>query len=361
MRNRILIALAVFGIVAGIVSSYVLSKQPPPLPPVFTPATNPYDKGIYVNGIIESYLPNGANINVYPEVSGKVTQILVSEGQAIRRGHPMIRLDDSVQAATAAQQQAQADAAHAVLSELRAQPRRETLDVAAAQAELAKANLKSASDQYEKLRRSYEVEPKSVSKDSLDNAHNAVKVAQAGLDVAQKQYVLTKAGAWEYDIRNQERQYEALSKAHAASQALLAKYTIAAPIDGVVLSVNAAVGDYVSPQGAYQTYTQGYGPVIVVGSGEKYMAVRCYVDEVLIHNLPPEAQIKATMSIRGTDVSVPLEYVRMEPYVIPKVQLSDQRAERVDVRVLPLVFRFPSDDKLPLYPGQLVDVYIGRK
>ena len=66
------------------------------------------------------------------------------------------------------------------------------------------------------------------------------------------------------------------------------------------------------------------------------------------------------MFIRGTNISAPLEFVRVQPYVSPKIELSDQRLERVDVRVLPLVFKFEQTKKLNLYPGQLVDVYIGE-
>jgi HlyD family secretion protein len=55
---------------------------------------------------------------------------------------------------------------------------------------------------------------------------------------------------------------------------------------------------------------------------------------------------------------VPLEFVRVQPYVSPKVQLSDQRTERVDVRVLPIIFKFEKPKDIAMYPGQLVDVYI---
>jgi HlyD family secretion protein len=41
--------------------------------------------------------------------------------------------------------------------------------------------------------------------------------------------------------------------------------------------------------------------------------------------------------------------------------LSDQRTERVDVRVLPIIFRFERPKDIDVYPGQLVDVYIGEK
>jgi HlyD family secretion protein len=98
-----------------------------------------------------------------------------------------------------------------------------------------------------------------------------------------------------------------------------------------------------------------------MGASEEYISVRCYIDEILIHRLGPEAQMRARMFIRGTNISVPLEYVRVQPYVSPKIELSDERLERVDVRVLPVIFRFVKPTNFTVYPGQLVDVYIAEK
>ena len=67
------------------------------------------------------------------------------------------------------------------------------------------------------------------------------------------------------------------------------------------------------------------------------------------------------MFLRGSKISLPLKFERAQPYVSPKIQLSDQRTERVDVRVLPLIFRMDKPQDLNLYPGQLVDVYIKEK
>jgi HlyD family secretion protein len=55
-----------------------------------------------------------------------------------------------------------------------------------------------------------------------------------------------------------------------------------------------------------------------------------------------------------------LEFVRIQPYVSPKIELSDERQEQVDLRVLPVIFRFRKLDA-PVYPGQEVDVYIGQQ
>ena len=67
------------------------------------------------------------------------------------------------------------------------------------------------------------------------------------------------------------------------------------------------------------------------------------------------------MYLRGTDISIPLEFVRMQPYVTPKIELSNERTERVDVRVLPVLFRFEPLKDMHVYPGQLVDVYLEAK
>ncbi len=108
MRSKLLIVLAVAGIVAGILSARIYGARKPPLPPVFPPAQDPYAKGIYANGIIESSLANGENINIFPEVAGTVTQIPVSEGDTVSGGTSLLLIDDSIQKATVEQQKASA-------------------------------------------------------------------------------------------------------------------------------------------------------------------------------------------------------------------------------------------------------------
>jgi HlyD family secretion protein len=247
-----------------------------------------------------------------------------------------------------------------MLNELKAEPRAETLQVSVAQVDNARAALKMAEDTLAKQQRSYDVDPRSVSLDTLDNDKNAQKVAATNLKVVERQYELTKAGAWIYDIQNQQRQYTALLKSYEASAALLAKYTIRAPSDGVVLAMQTGVGSYVSPQGAYDTYTQGYDPLIVMASPQQHLQVRAYVDEILVHRLPDPGKMKAELYVRGTDTHLPLTFVRIQPIISPKIELSNERQERVDVRVLPVIFRFENPKDSHLYPGQLVDVYVGE-
>ncbi|MGD0490932.1 MAG: biotin/lipoyl-binding protein [Steroidobacteraceae bacterium] len=361
MRSKIIFIVSGIGLVLALVSAFIAGQQPKPLPPAFNPAANPYAKGIYAQGIIESSQALGENINIYPEVSGPITEVLVSEGAIVKKGDPLLRIDDSVQRATVEQQQSQAEAARTMLAELKAEPRRENLDVAVAQVHNAKAALKNADDQLEKQQHSYAIDPKSVSRDALDNSRNAQRIASTNLEVIDKQYSLTKAGAWIYDIQNQEKQYIALSKAYASAAALLAKYTLRAPSDGIVRSIQASVGSYVSPAGAYDSYTQGMDPLIVMGGPDENLQVRAYIDEILIDRLADPAKLRGEMFIRGTEKHVPLTFVRVQPFVSPKIELSDERQELVDVRVLPVIFRFASPKALHVYPGQLVDVYVSAE
>jgi HlyD family secretion protein len=359
-RNTIIFAVSILGLAAALAAAYYFQLERKAQPPVFKPVSSPYESAIYANGIVESDQPSGANVNIYPEVSGPITRVLVREGERVPAGTALFSIDDSVQRANTEQLKSQSESALALLEELRAQPRAETLAIANAQLGLADATLKSARNQYDKRRTASEIEPKSISKDVLDTAKDAVDQAAAALDVARKQYELTKAGAWSYDIATQEKQYNALVRAYEAADALLSKYTVKAPIDGIVLSFNATVGSYVSSQGAYDPYTQAFLQLVVMGAPQERLAVRCYVDEILVSRLPNSWHIRAQMAVRGSEVKVPLEFVRVQPYISPKIELSNQRQEKVDLRVLPVIFRFEKKDA-PVYPGQLVDVYIGQQ
>jgi HlyD family secretion protein len=361
MKQKIIFVISFIGVIGALASAYLFSLPHKPEQPEFKPTANPYDKGIYSNGIIESYQSNGTNANLYFEISGTVSKIFVKEGQLVKKGEPLLSIDDSVQMRITEQQKLAAAAALSLLNELRAQPRPEVLAVSASQVNLAKANLKLAQDQYEKQRRSNEIKQGSVSQDALDSALNALNVATKNLMVTEHQYDLVKAGAWSYDIHNQQQQYLQYSAAAKASEALLAKYVLKAPRDGIVLAINTTEGSYVSALGTYDSYTQGNNPIVVMASTPDMLEVRCYVDEILLSRLPAPEKIVAEMTIRGTDTHIPLQFDRMRPYVSPKIELSNQRLERVDVRVMPLIFHFAHPPEYRLYPGQLVDVYISQR
>jgi hypothetical protein len=71
-----------------------------------------------------------------------------------------------------------------------------------------------------------------------------------------------------------------------------------------------------------------------------------------------KAGASATAFLRGNrDIHTPLKFVRFEPYVIPKTSLTGDTTERVDTRVLQVIYSFERGD-LPIYAGQQMDIYV---
>ena len=121
-----------------------------------------------------------------------------------------------------------------------------------------------------------------------------------------------------------------------------------APLDGEVLQVNLRPGQYAAT-GALDT------PLLRFGATDT-LHVRVDIDENDAWRFQPGT--KAIAYVRGNrDLHVPLTFVRVEPYVVAKSQLTNSSTERVDTRVLQVLFRFPHD-ALPAYVGQQVDVFI---
>lgn len=309
MNIKLLFLLACLGIVAGIVSVIIYNEKVKPEQPL-TISYNPYKRGIYATGIIESYQPTGSNVNIYPEVPGRVTATFVRDGDTIKKGMPLLAIDDSVQ--------------------------KEVVEKDIAQIRYELASLVNLQEQLDKVQTSYNIDPKSVSKNALDNAINAVKIQEENVCVAEAQYRSDKA-LWD-------------------------KYVIHAPTDGVILRITTAVGDYISPQGIYDTYTQIMLPAIEMGIVAPTLEVRCFLNEILVPTLPSPKHLEATMFVRGeNNKGVPLTFVRIQPYTIPNIELSNERQERVDVRVLPIIFKFKKPSDINIYAGQLVDIYIRGK
>jgi hypothetical protein len=62
--------------------------------------------------------------------------------------------------------------------------------------------------------------------------------------------------------------------------------------------------------------------------------------------------------VRGNrELRFPLTFVRVEPYVLPKRSLTGERTERIDTRVLEVIYSFDPDNK-PVFIGQQVDVFV---
>src|SRR4029434_10219603 len=95
----------------------------------------------------------------------------------------------------------------------------------------------------------------------------------------------------------------------------------------------------------------------VLGNIDRF-DVRVDVDENDAWRVATEEPRRARAYVRGNpEMSADLTFVRVEPYVIPKRSLTGESTERVDTRVLQVIYSFDRGE-LPVYVGQQMDVYI---
>ena len=176
----------------------------------------------------------------------------------------------------------------------------------------------------------------------------ALALAQAALAKAQADLDLLEAGSWQYD---RDVAQATLSRAEAEAAKIeieLDRLVVRALVDGRVLQVNVRPGEFVG--------TPPNQPLIVLGNTDR-LHVRVDIDEYDITRFQPEA--RAVALPRGDlQEEYPLEFVRVEPFVVPKKSLTGDNTERVDTRVLQVIYKFDPADRPPLFVGQQVEVFI---
>jgi HlyD family secretion protein len=122
---------------------------------------------------------------------------------------------------------------------------------------------------------------------------------------------------------------------------------VVAPVDGVVLQVNVRPGERISELDT--------NALMVLGDIHTFH-VRIDVDERDIPRLRPGAPAKAYP--RGeSSCELGLRFVRVEPFVIPKKALTGENTERVDTRVLRVIYAI-EPGQTHVYVGQQLDVFI---
>jgi hypothetical protein len=119
-------------------------------------------------------------------------------------------------------------------------------------------------------------------------------------------------------------------------------------MDGEVLQLNVRLGQY-----AAFAWKE---PMIVLGDSKR-LHVRVDIDENDLAYFSKGTEAVATLKGRP-QVRFPLKFVYVEPYVIPKQSLTGYNSERVDTRVLQVIYELPDERMLDVYVGQQMDVYL---
>ena len=234
------------------------------------------------------------NIAVGTPVSGIVTKIHVKIGDQVQAGDPLFEID------------------HRDLDA--------NLLLAEAHVKQAEANLAQARNQ---LRLAESVPDKrAISIEELDNRRGTVVIDEAALTAAKAEV--------------EQNQME------------IRRRTVRALLPGQILQIKTRPGEF-AQAGVLAT------PLMVLGNDAR-LHVRVDIDENDAWRFRPGS--KALAYVRGNaDLKTELRFVRFEPYVIPKTSLTGSSTERVDTRVLQVIYSF-HEGALPVYVGQQMDVFI---
>jgi VCBS repeat-containing protein len=323
-------------------------RTEPPHPPVVQPPRTPFSATISGSAVVEP--ANERATLVGPPVAGMVLAVHVSVGDVVSAGAPLFRLDDRPLVAQRKVQLAARDVAKAKLEMLRAQPRAETVPPLEAQVAQADAVAADWSARVARLEVASSGGESAVSLDQLDQARWSRAAARSALALAGAQLALAKAGAWSFEVAESRAELAQAEALLEQTETEIDRYTVRAPCDGTVLQVNVRAGEYATTGG-----DSASTPLVVVGD-TRTLRVRV----VVVEEWAPlvQARTRAFATLRGFPAKpIPLEFVRIEPYVQVKRSLTGANTERVDTRVLQVVYRLGAHE-LPVYVGQQLDVFI---
>jgi len=342
-RKYVLPVIAAAGFVFALWMALQAAKPTPPSKPVAEPARPLFEKKISGSGIVEA---STRNIAVGTPVSGVVNRVYATLGQRVKAGDPLFSLDDRKERATLALRETMLKEAHAKLERLLQLPRKEELPAARARVKEAEANLEDLRMQ---LRNAESVTVgRAISLEELNRRRYAVQAGEARLAQAKHNLELLESGAWKPDIALVKAEIARAEAEVNAAAVEIDRLTIRAPMDGNILQVNIRSGEYA--QGGILLQ-----PLILMGDLER-LHVRVDIDENDAWRF--NAGAPAVASVRGNpEFKAALRFEYVEPYVVPKRSLTGDSTERVDTRVMQVLYSFNRAD-LQIFPGQLMDVYI---
>lgn len=304
--KRVSFYFALAGIAGTIMLVRQLAKVPPAPAPPTEPARSAFANSVAGTGIIEA---TRENVKIGAPKGGLIQKICVQVGSKVKLGEPILQLDDRE--------------ARAQLLTMQTQ-----LDAMRASCESEKVLMADAKDQFDRT--------ESLAKQNVASVDERTR-KQFALQSMEARVAKIAA-----DIKAAEAQVE-------LAQTNLDILTVRAPRDGTILQVNVREGEYAG--------TTPTDPLMILGETDR-LQIRTDVDEqnapLVTPNQPAVAFLKG-----DTKSPIPLRFVRIEPYVIPKKSLTGDSTERVDTRVLQIIFEFDRP-ATPVYVGQQMDVFIQR-
>jgi len=239
--------------------------------------------------------PEAGLTDLSSDVSGIIRQVLIKEGQTVKKDQPILLLDNSVQGAQVAEAAA------------RLRTQQQEIEQAQVRIRDARNNLQKAQTDFDRTKRL--VDSKAETKEQLDNAANELERRRIAVENE------------EAGLRQTGKKIQESGAQVTTAQVSAGKYTVRAPQDGLVLVVTARAGATVSPGTSFAQ---------LAPAGR--LTALCEVDELYADQIR-DGQ-KAWITYRGyPDTVSTATVIYTAPYLKRKSLFSDQVGEKEDRRV----------------------------
>jgi multidrug resistance efflux pump len=279
------------------------------------------------------------------EQAGRVTEVLVAEGQRVEAGQVLARLDSRVATARVARAEAALASAEARLEMAERGARSDEIRAARAEAKAARAQADErglAGKRAVRLR-----DEQALSDADADAAIAGATAAEGQANAAEARLSLLERGT-RTELRREAAAAVAAAKADLdEAKTYLSQTELRAPRAGTILR------RYVEPGESVVTMP----PTVVVSLADlQQIQLRAEVDEVDVARLSIGQRGYATAEGLG-DVRIPGKIVRLTDELGRKKLVSDDPRSRVDTRVLEVLF-VPDAGHPALPLGLRLDVHL---
>jgi HlyD family secretion protein len=324
MRKKIMIPILIVAV--GIVGIYFFKNRS--VPDLNT---------VRLSGNIEV-----TDVEISFKIPGRVVERRVSEGETVKTGQTVARLDSQDLAQEIAQRRAQVAAARAALAELTAGSRPEEISQAQAVLERTQADGDRTRVEYDRQKKLYEREV--ISTREYDQAKTAYDAAEARIREAKEIFMLVRQGPRKEKIDQGRATLEQTKEALALAETRMGYSTLVSPLSGIVLSENVEPGEYVSPG----------TPVITAGDLNR-VYLRGYINETDL------GRVKVGHKVRITADTFPgKSYEGQISFIAPQAEFTPKNVQTQKERVK-LVYRIKVDipnPRMELKPGMPADAEI---
>jgi len=339
----LLSAIVVFAIAAFIISSYFKEKK---------------SELIHTSGIVQ-----GREINITSKIPGKISEICCREGDTVKKGSVVIRLENDDLNAAVKQANASVEKVEAEIRSTQSAIENSKANLSSAQADIkyVEAEIKKARVQMEEAKRQMDranalYKEDFISKADLDHAATNYESATANHEalnarliasISQKDAALSQVERYVSELSSAKARLKEAKAILSFQKARFNDTIIVTPISGTVVYQAIETGEFVSP-----------GSTILTIVDMSDLWVRVDLEETIVGHVSLESEVFVTIDAMP-DKLIKGKISEIGRYAEFATQ-RDVKHGRQDIKTFHVKIKFDDPERI-LKPGMTVNVEIPKQ